>query len=296
MTENGTEQPDKGKNDTANLAREVHWITHASFWLQIGLAVIGLAALWIYYNQLQQMIASTNAAQDAAYDACISAKIARQTLLEYQTGEGDSHSVASGTIAQASAVIQGESGYLATNATIGDSPDPAKWQSVNPMFTYGNAGKSSISHVRIKYTVQLLPHGTEPNLSNGTIYHDSVLAGVLSPYSGFSFAKANLIDKDGKFLDQKTVSVDDFRAGKVYVVSFGRAEYQDMFGTPHWQTFCGFFDYTVPDPTKREFMHPNCAKYNNQDFNLVYPLIRPETGNTPPSTTVEQITCIVPKH
>ena len=40
---------------TANLAQDVHWITHATFWSQIGLAIIGIVALVIYYGQLCTM-------------------------------------------------------------------------------------------------------------------------------------------------------------------------------------------------------------------------------------------------
>jgi hypothetical protein len=40
-------------DDSNDLAREVHWLQHATFWSQIGLAVIGVLALVIYYCQLK---------------------------------------------------------------------------------------------------------------------------------------------------------------------------------------------------------------------------------------------------
>jgi len=55
------------------LATEVHWIQHATFWSQIGLGVIGIAALCIYYGQLCEMKKATIAATAAT-------KIASQSL------------------------------------------------------------------------------------------------------------------------------------------------------------------------------------------------------------------------
>jgi hypothetical protein len=58
---------------TNQLYKDVHWLQHAAFWSQIGLAVIGLAALGIYWGQLQQMIAATQASANAV-------DLARETL------------------------------------------------------------------------------------------------------------------------------------------------------------------------------------------------------------------------
>src|SRR5271166_2935292 len=41
--------------NTAELAKDIHWIHHATLWSQIGLGLIGLGALWIYHGQLTVM-------------------------------------------------------------------------------------------------------------------------------------------------------------------------------------------------------------------------------------------------
>lgn len=46
---------------TKDLAKDVHWITHATFWSQVCLGIIGLVALWIYHSQLDQMRIATEA-------------------------------------------------------------------------------------------------------------------------------------------------------------------------------------------------------------------------------------------
>lgn len=71
---------DTGKSDakqepetTKALTDEIHWVHRATFWSQIGIAIIGLVALVIYYGQLQQMIIATQASANAV-------DLARETL------------------------------------------------------------------------------------------------------------------------------------------------------------------------------------------------------------------------
>jgi hypothetical protein len=53
MGKNRQSNSTQGGEDSNELAREVHWLQHATFWSQIGLAVIGILALVIYYCQLK---------------------------------------------------------------------------------------------------------------------------------------------------------------------------------------------------------------------------------------------------
>src|SRR5205807_10424064 len=99
---------DQEEEDSEKPTGKVHWINHATFYLSVILAILTGGTIRVYYLQLNQMIVATKATQYAAYDACISAKIARQTLLDYEAGAADAHSVATGTIAQASAAISSD--------------------------------------------------------------------------------------------------------------------------------------------------------------------------------------------
>lgn len=74
---------DSRDNGTAtnNLAKDVHWITHATFWSQVGLGLIGLVALWIYYGQLTEMKEATKASAQAANAAASAATIAKDALV-----------------------------------------------------------------------------------------------------------------------------------------------------------------------------------------------------------------------
>jgi hypothetical protein len=55
VTNSGAANPEKKADGSAQLAKDVHWITHATFWSQVGLGLIGLGALWIYHCQLTVM-------------------------------------------------------------------------------------------------------------------------------------------------------------------------------------------------------------------------------------------------
>jgi hypothetical protein len=310
MGNKGATRPDQQEDNSESPSGRVHWINYATFFLSVTLAILTAGTIRVYYLQLNQMIIATNATQDAAYDACISAKIARQTLLEYQSGEADSHSIAAGTVAQASVAIREQSGFLSLSvgreASIAVQPgsnpsslmETAKeWKTLDLAFTYGVTGKSSIRNARIKYTVQALSHGTEPNPTDNKLYSDTIRASVLNPGNLTMQRPTRIIDHNNKPINADDVVMDDFRSGKLYIASFGRADYTDIFGVGHWQTFCGYFDNF---PTEFEggiaqLKHVKCADYNRQDSNLLYPV--PQFGpSTNLPSAVENIVCTAPKH
>jgi hypothetical protein len=65
MADAGTNNRAQANEDSSQLAKEVHWIQYATFWSQIGLALIGIVALCIYHGQLKQMIDSNNLTRSA---------------------------------------------------------------------------------------------------------------------------------------------------------------------------------------------------------------------------------------
>lgn len=257
-----TTHPDQEEQDSEKPTGRVHWINHATFYLSVILAVLTAGTIRVYWLQLNQIIVATRAAQDSAYAACISAKIARQTLLEYQTGAADTRSIAEGTVAQASVAVRGQSGFLSMSVTrqflasqqpgsTSSLADAAKdWKTLDLAFTYANMGKTSIRNVHLKYTVQILPHDIEPKPTDRSLYSDSIRGTVINP-GDMAMSKPNIIDKDNKLIKVDDVPMDDFRSGKIYVASFGRADYTDIFGVAHWQTFCGYFD-TFPTELIKE--------------------------------------------
>jgi hypothetical protein len=301
-----TTSSDQEEEDSDKPTGKVHWINHATFYLSIILAILTAGTIRVYYLQLSQMIVATQATQDAAYDACMSAKIARQTLLDYEAGAVDAHSVATGTIAQASATISSESGVLSLGTgtinpayTSGLVDFQGKWNKFGIAFSYSNVGKSAVKSARIKFTVQLLPRGVEPDPHSKNTYYDFAKATILQPGPA-SLTNPNIIDQNGKFLVPNDTQVADFKSGITYIASFGRADYEDTFGVKHWQTFCGYFDNAIPEvqdsPAKTKLQHEKCTDYNSADSNLLYPIPQAASGPRPSNKAVEEIVCTPPKH
>lgn len=290
---------DQQKKDSESPSGQIHWINYATFFLSVILAILTAGTIVVYYLQLQQMLVATKATQEAAYDACMSAKIARQTLLDYEAGAADAHTIATGTIAQASAAISSESGILSlgTAQTGTTSGFPQNWNKFGIAFAYGNAGKSPVKKVRIRFTVQLLPHGIEPDLQNRNIYYDIARATILQP-GPQSFTSPNIIDKNNKFVVPDDKQLADFKSGELYIASFGRADYES-FGVQHWQTFCGYFDNSTPERPvssgETNLRHEKCTSYNRADSNLLYPIPQAPLAPLAPASAVEAITCTPPK-
>jgi len=80
MPDNDDSQAKAEQQSTKKLADDVHWITHATFWSQIGLGIIGIIALVIYHGQLEEMRKSTDAATQAS-------QTAKDTLAAMQAGQ-----------------------------------------------------------------------------------------------------------------------------------------------------------------------------------------------------------------
>lgn len=154
---------------------KVHWINHATFILSIILAVLTAGTLRVYDLQLQQMAKQTSAAESSSYAACVSAQIARRTLLEIQSGEADTHNSSAAAVAQVAVTTRGESPIISWGINITAPTEPSgppnlfewnSWRTVNSISLQGiNVGRSAADSARIKYLMQLLPRGVEPSLS-----------------------------------------------------------------------------------------------------------------------------------
>jgi hypothetical protein len=301
MRKGGTDNPDQEEDDSEAPTGKVHWINHATFYLSIILAILTAGTIRVYFLQLQEMIHATKATQDSAYAACMSAKIARGTLLEMQSGEADSHNAAVGTMLQASAAAQGQSGFLALNTgkmiSPNSSPDdtnPKNWKDFNNLaFNFANIGRSAIRDFHIAFTVQLLPKDVEPKNMRTAKHLNIQHGGIISPGNS-AYAQPIVTDKDGKVIHLDDIPIEDFRLGKFWLVSYGHTEFKDIFGTSHWQTFCGFYD-TLPqaDPYHPKERHTQCANFNRQDSNLLFSV--PAAASIHSSSQVEDIVCIAPK-
>src|SRR5579864_6107322 len=52
------DNPSQESGNSSEIAKELHWVHHATFWTQVGLGLIAICALWIYHKQLCALIDS----------------------------------------------------------------------------------------------------------------------------------------------------------------------------------------------------------------------------------------------
>jgi hypothetical protein len=306
MRSEGAADPDDEQNGTEKPTGKIHWINHATFYLSLILAVLTAGTLRVYYLQLQQMARQTKSAESSSYAACMSAQIARQTLLEVQSGEADSHNAASGILVQATAETRGDAPLLSfavllTNPTqqgqTQSSGAPQNWDNMAFGLSLSNVSRTAAQRVQVKYAAQILAQGDDPALQSQKIPFDYLSAGVLAPsfLQGPTAAGIRPLDKTGKPIGSlQHAQLEDLRVGRLYIALFGRADYRDTFGMDHWQTFCVPFDALQPDMTSLpKLRHEMCTKYNGIDKNLIYSIPTKMTGTGAP-TPIAEIKCIAP--
>lgn len=297
MPEGGTGKPQADEDTTEELKREIHWVTHATFWSQVVLALIGLAALWIYYGQLGEMIKATKAARYSAYDACVSAQIARQTLLEVRSGESDTHNTAAGTVAEAAITTRGDSPLFSFAITYNQTSQTSPPTSIG--INLQNVGRTAARNVDIRYAAMVVPQDEEVT-PNSRAPFDMADFGVVPPsfFQGGSVAVGlRMLDGENKPIGPITADLwQSLQSGKQYVTAFGRADYTDTFGLDHYQTFCVTFDLRQADMSvlpEKKLRHSACRGYNRIDKNLIYS-IPAEAHETPPTEQIGDVLCVVP--
>jgi hypothetical protein len=264
---------------TSNLAKDVHWVTHAGFWSQVGLGIIGIVALWIYYGQLKEMRKATQATQDAV-------GVASRTLSETQTSNAAQRVLAERDREDADKIAKdnSESSRKAIQSTIDNfHNDQRAWigctvqsgvpqiegdhiKSFKVNFICLNTGKTPaidfIHQVSLGYSSH--PETFKPSFTGG----QTIKAGTIKSVSTF-FPGSQYRDSE-EFPEQmfsvvvitpKTTlpvtpqMLDDPSIG---LFAYGRVCYKDIFRRPHWLRFCNFYDNAAKS-------WPSCEKYNELD-------------------------------
>ncbi|MGA9069647.1 MAG: hypothetical protein WB424_05300 [Terracidiphilus sp.] len=300
-----THDADDEEESSDSPTGKVHWINHATFYLSIILAVLTFGTVRVYFLQLQQMQKQTIASQNSAYAACVGAQIARQTLLELQSGGIDTHNSSAATVAQVAVTTRGESPIIAWGISLSAPTQPnslpslfdwKSWSTVNTIAMQGtNVGRSTANNARTKFVMQLLPHDIEPSLSNRQLPFSYANLGVWA-WLGTQTIPAKYVDQNLKSIGPLTPDqLEDLRKGNLYLAAFGRNDYTDMFGIAHWQNFCIVLDQSSRFSSEpQRVQHEACDKYNNMDNNLVYS-IPSQVHERTPLANVEDIKCVAPK-
>ena len=80
--------------DAKSLAKDIHWIHHATLWSQIGLGLIGLGALYIYHGQLNVMSRQLEQIKSSGGQTDKLISLYQQQLAQLTKQTGDTHDLA----------------------------------------------------------------------------------------------------------------------------------------------------------------------------------------------------------
>lgn len=93
-----------------------------------------------------------------------------------------------------------------------------------------NTGRTPALHVTMYVSSQAVPRGGRADFTKLIAVRAS---GVVPPSGGMSVTTHS---PNGLIISQPNIDV--YRTGQITVAVFGKVTYSDVFGRPHWQTFC----------------------------------------------------------
>ena len=232
-------------------------------------------------KQLDEMKGSTKAAQDATYVACVGAQIARKSLFDAESGGADTHNLTVGSITQAAAVTRASAARVdffraKVTANIHEN------QPITIPLGIENVGQSEALKVHVQSQVRLVEAGTEADFTYSRPAMNYEDTGALFQGDGSTLTFKSRADGQDIVLSKQ-----DFlrlQESTAYVIAYGKVDYQNIFGVPHWATFCLQFTVNDVNPSK----HQKCASYNSADSNLAFPR---QAIRSPHEPTMPEIIC-----
>jgi hypothetical protein len=247
----------------------------------IAYTIAAWQQLGVMGGQLSEMQKSTKAAHEAAYIACVSAQIARGTLLEIQSGGLDTHSAAVGTILQAVAVTRGEAAQL---VVVYESLKAGTDVDITFPFQIKNVGKTVAKNVKAVYEPSVLDVGKEPNFRYSAKSYNHGEIGAQNPGDESGTIPNYVWDGDNR-VKYSVSNMKNFGDAKAYLSIYGKITYSDIFGVKHWTTFCNHRFGVVAS------VYGKCAAYNQTDSNKA--IESPKSIPKDPDS-IPKVTCVDP--
>ncbi len=238
-------------------------INKLSFFLTVVIAGANIA--YVIYagkqfhtmsGQLKQMTIATKTSEQSEYVAC-------RTLEQVQAGETDTHDLAIGTLAQAAAVTRAEAAQL--TVTMVGSTIKSLDGDLSAPFLVSNIGNSNALNATVKSAIEVVDAKEEPQFT----YAPSTL-NIMTVGSVNRGERTQVIfykTEHGKHSKLTRTTMAQIGTGTKYVVIYGQANYQDIFGLPHWAKFC--YKVQFPNQNSNSGTHrldAKCADYNAIDL------------------------------
>ena len=284
-----------------NSWRSASPITKGTFLLTAGIAIATIAysivaifQLHAATGQLGEMKTTTKASREAAYAACISAQLARNTLQEIRSGSGDTHNLSVSSVTQAITSSRSESAQLRFNLlnffrANGTTTKNGGGLVFGEYFSISNVGRTAARNIKGKIQIEIMDKGKEPDFRYPSPFKISTgqMDSVETPEKQVIWVQ----DSAGRphfFSDQELSDVQKMEEKVTF--TYGRMTYFDVFGISHWIQVCRMM---VPETTNTLIVarprEPKCAAYNKADTNQVLP--SPKLEIPPPSELPTEIVC-----
>lgn len=270
------------RNKEYGQQNRLYRVTFGAF---VAAALYAAVAIWQGYLMrwtLKETQKATRATEEAAYDACISAKVAAENLYQMQIQNADIHNSAIGSAGQAAVTVRGEAAEMFVNKSVfpGLNPD----HPIEVPMEVRNTGKSAAIRVHVEAVITVLKVGEEPTFGYPNPPKNWNDTGVVFPDDKPARFTYSAFDSDGSKHMLTPTEWDSFTRGESYVSFYGQITYLDIFGNHHWAHFCVHFDQGKnPDQFNR------CAAYNQTDAVFLEKIEQPKAPAHP-----EAITCKVP--
>jgi len=270
------------------------WITAIA-----TVAIAIMTAFYVFYSrgqlaamnrQLDEMKKATVASQSAAYAACVSAQISRGALIEVQRNEADSHEATVAAVYQAIAATNSEIAVI----TMLKTSVPEFGNGIRVPIDFKNTGKTQAKNVRIKIEAVFLERHADPDFSFKPHHFSRFWANVLDSGATLSSKETSFFvtvrSGDGSDYLVTEANMAALRQGEKDILVYGRIDYADIFGVPHWATFCEA-NQIVEFGTRTSTAHPKCVSYNKTDNNGA---IGKDSSNLPQPGRIPEIACTPP--
>jgi len=245
MRKDSQASSDQNKQDTKELAREIHWVEKTTMWVQIGLGLIGLGALWIYHGQLTAMQGQLDQMSKQFPEIKKSAEAAKKAADASETSNTNAENF----------FEVSERAYLGDRGlTVIQNPSSERQAVVKVSIL--NGGHSPALNVESSAFFALsnreLNQFIEPENKSGS---KSTLLPTAELWTN-PIATDSSIESKGH-IDAAIFNGLQHRTYFLYL--FGVVEYGDIFGKRWKSRFCYFY---VPDQSTNEGIFSNC-KFGN---------------------------------
>jgi hypothetical protein len=140
---------------------------------------------------------------------------------------------------------------------------PLEGAAIPASFQITNTGKTPAKQIEGDIVATVLKKGEEPSFDLGTGHpHSRIFVGAIFPNGPINSTIP--ISRYGPYSAETIVPTPELRqaiaSGESFIIFYGRITYVDVFGIPHWTSFCTVSGSGMGDIKK-------CVTYNDVDNN-----------------------------